>query len=127
MATQSAEVWDLWIAGVASLGISFARGRIAPADVVLVHAAPEELSVDVVDDGGALLARGRGLKRTIGSPMARLHRQGDAISREDIWPRDDDVGRPVILAGGEVGILQRWWNADDQSEWRWSIELYNHR
>jgi hypothetical protein len=32
----------------------------------------------------------------------------------------------VILPGGEIGILTAWWNADDGSEWRWSIELRNH-
>ena len=46
-----------------------------------------------------------------------------ATSRTD----NEDVGRLVLLPGGEVGTLLRWWNADDHSEWRWQIELYNHR
>lgn len=45
---------------------------------------------------------------------------------EDGWPTDADLGRLVILPGGEAGILQAWWNADDRSEWRWSVEFYNH-
>ena len=26
-----------------------------------------------------------------------------------------------------VGRIVAWWNADDGSEWRWQVELYNHR
>lgn len=61
------------------------------------------------------------------TPMARIRRQSDKIIREDIWPEETDYGTPVIVAGGEVGILQKWWNAPDQQEWRWSLEFYNHR
>ncbi|MGH2534880.1 MAG: hypothetical protein ACRDJW_21680 [Thermomicrobiales bacterium] len=50
-----------------------------------------------------------------------------AITRADLWPDESDVGQPVILPGGEIGILLSWWNAADGSEWRWRIELYNHR
>ena len=57
----------------------------------------------------------------------RLTRRQDKIEREDIWPTDGDVGAPVLLPGGEVGILLHWWNAADHSEWRWQIEFYNHR
>jgi hypothetical protein len=32
----------------------------------------------------------------------------------------------VILPGGEVGTLIRWWNTEDGSEWRWQVEFYNH-
>jgi hypothetical protein len=54
-----------------------------------------------------------------------LSRRGDAIEREDIWPTADDLGRLVILPGGEVGTLKEWWHANDHKEWRWQIELYN--
>jgi hypothetical protein len=33
------QIWDLWVPEVAAQGLSFARGRLAAADVVLVHAA----------------------------------------------------------------------------------------
>ena len=33
------------------------------------------------------------------------------------------VGMPVILPGGEVGILKAWWNDDIGQEWRWSVEF----
>ena len=58
--------------------------------------------------------------------MTRLRRTGRDVVREDGWPEKEDIGRPVILPGGEVGILKEWWNAADGSEWRWSVEFYNH-
>jgi len=49
------------------------------------------------------------------------------VTLTDGWPDDSDLGRIVLLPGGEAGVLTAWWHADDRSEWRWSIELYNHR
>ena len=121
------EVWDLWYPDAAAQGLSFARGRLRATDVLLVHAPPDSLRVEVRDDGGALLASGDDLTRTAERPMARLVRNGLAIARFDLWPEEADVGRPVMLAGGEVGMLLTWWNAADGSEWRWQVEFYNHR
>jgi hypothetical protein len=108
-------------------GLSFARGRLDTTDTLIVHAALEKLNVEVRDDEGNLLAKGSNLRRTAGTPMARLQRQGNKITREDIWPTDADYGTPVIVAGGEVGILQQWWNDAGQQEWRWRLEFYNHK
>jgi hypothetical protein len=105
----------------------FARGRLAATDVLLVHAAPDTLDVVVRADNGEVLAQGNGLKRTAERPMARLTVGDGQIAREDRWPADDDIRRPVILPGGEVGILLAWWNAEDGSEWRWQVEFSNHR
>jgi len=124
-ATQ--QVWDLWYPGAAAQGLPFARGRLDAIDVLLVHAAPETVDVSVRGEDGSLLAQGKGLARTAERPMARLTVRDSEIEREDLWPTDEDVGRPVILPGGEVGILIAWWNADDGSEWRWQVEFYNHR
>jgi hypothetical protein len=55
-----------------------------------------------------------------------LNAKGASITREDRWPAESDLGALVLLPGGEVGTLTSWWNADDGSEWRWQIELYNH-
>jgi hypothetical protein len=121
------EIWDLWFPDAAAQGLPFARGRLDHTDVLLVHAAPESLRVEVRDDAGHPLAGGDGLKRTGDRPIARLRRDGDRITREDLWPEDEDIGRPVILPGGETGILKAWWNAPDGSEWRWQVEFYNHR
>jgi hypothetical protein len=121
------EVWDLWYPKAAAQGLPFARGRLDVTDVLLVHAAPDALLVEVRDDGGARLAFGDQLPRTAEPPIARLRREGDRITREDVWPDQSDIGRPVILPGGEVGVLVSWWNAEDGSEWRWRVEFYNHR
>ena len=125
MATH--QIWDLWFPEAAAQGLAFARGRLDSTDVLLVHAAPVTLDVAVRDDRGRMLAEGKGLARTAERPMARLTVRGTRIDRADLWPSDEDVGRPVILPGGEVGILRAWWNAGDGSEWRWQVEFYNHR
>jgi hypothetical protein len=83
--------------------------------------------VAVRGDDGAVLAQGNGLARTAEQPMARLTIRDGRIGREDLWPTDDDLGRPVILPGGEVGVLLGWWNAENGSAWRWQVEFYNHR
>jgi hypothetical protein len=125
MATQ--EIWDLWFPNAAAQGLSFARGRLDSTDVLLVHAAPETLRVEVYSDAGGRLAFGDQLKRTAERPIARLRKVDGTITREDLWPADEDIGRPIILPGGEVGILTSWWNSPDEQEWRWQVELYNHR
>lgn len=124
------EIWDLWIPDVGATGLSFARSRVDRAiagDLVMVHAAPPKLSVTVRRDDGTVVAEGLGLERTKDDPMSFLVRDGSEIRLEERWPTEDDVGRLVILPGGEAGILQRWWHAEDRSEWRWQVELYNHR
>lgn len=127
MQEKAIQVWDLWVPDIAAQGLSFARGRLNATDVLLVHAAPDKLNIEVRGDDGSLLAKGMNLSRTANTPMARIRRQSDKIIREDIWPEETDYGTPVIVAGGEVGILQKWWNAPDQQQWRWSLEFYNHR
>lgn len=121
------EIWDLWFPAAAAQGLSFARGRLDQTDTLIVHAPPPSLRVEVRGDDGELLARGEHLTRTDDRPMARLSRRGAEILRADMWPRAEDLGRPVILPGGEVGILTSWWNAPDGSEWRWQVEFSNHR
>ena len=127
MQTQTIQIWDIWVPDIGAQGLSFARGRLNATDVLLVHAAPEKLNVEVRSDDGSLLAKGSNLARTLNSPMTRLRRQGEKITREDLWPTEADYGSLVIVAGGEVGILQKWWNDADQQQWRWSLEFYNHR
>jgi hypothetical protein len=121
------EIWDLWYPDAAAQGLPFARGRLQATDTLLVHAAPETLRVEVRADDGRLLAHGARLPRTAERPMTRLTRHGAEITREDCWPTEADLNRPVILPGGEVGLLRAWWHAPDGSAWRWSVEFYNHR
>ena len=94
---------------------------------MLVHAAPKKLEVMVRDMQGNVLAQGRDLERKQPGPMSYLVRTGRSITLEDVWPTSADLGRVVLLPGGEAGILKAWWNAEDHSEWRWQVEFYNHR
>ena len=123
------ETWDLWFPEAAAAGLSFARTKVDADDAgdrVLVHAAPPVLEVTVRDEDGKTVAVGTELKRTQPGPMSALIRRGDAIALEDVWPDEGDLGRLVILPGGESGVLKSWWHADDKSEWRWQVEFYNH-
>ena len=121
------ETWDLWFPDAGATGLPFARGRIDPADVLWVHAAPPSLDVAVRDDQERVVASGRQLQRAGERlPLTRLSRRGSTIEREDRWPNQNDLGALVILPGGEVGRLTAWWNASDGSEWRWQVEFYNH-
>jgi hypothetical protein len=122
------ETWDLWLPGPGATGLPFARSRINAADAggrLLVHAAPQRLQVTVTDAAGQVIARGDRLERHQPGPMSFLIRHGATITLEDGWPTEADLGRVVLLPGGEAGILKAWWNADDRKEWRWQLEFYN--
>ena len=121
------QVWDLWVPEMAATGLSFARGRIDPCDVLWVHAAPEMLSVTVRNADDQVEARGSRLRR-VGErlPFTRLARVAATVTREDRWPAEADLGSLVILPGGEVGTFKAFWHASDGSEWRWQVEFYNH-
>lgn len=121
------QIWDLWYPQAAATGMSFARGRLDATDILLVHAPPPALTVEVRSEAGDRLAYAKDLAQTADRPIARLALQGEQIAREDVWPAPEDIGRLVILPGGEVGKLVSWWNAEDGSEWRWQVEFYNHR
>jgi hypothetical protein len=128
MAEQNqTEFWEIWYPRATATGMLVARALIDPTDVVIAHAVPEVMNVEVSSRDGKRLAYGRNLERTLDSPMCRLTREGDVIRREDIWPTEADYGTVVVLPGGEAGILQNWWNAEDHMEWRWQIEFYNSR
>jgi hypothetical protein len=121
------QIWDLWYPQAAATGVPFARGRLDATNVLLVHAAPPMLTIEVRSDSGKRIAYAQDLAQTADRPMARLTVQGESIRREDLWPTQEDIGKMVILPGGEVGQLLSWWNAEDGSEWRWQVEFYNHR
>lgn len=121
------ETWQLWYPGAAADGLLVARGKCDSTEVMWLHAAPDTLRVEVIDDQGRRVAFGDQLEATDDRPMTRLQRKGDQIVREDRWPTEADHGALVILPGGEIGKLTAWWNADDEQSWRWSVEFYNHR
>nr|PZN31289.1 MAG: hypothetical protein DIU80_06335 [Chloroflexota bacterium] len=126
MASSTLEEWDLWYPKAGATGIPFARGRLDPAEVVLVHAAPPLLSVDV-RAGGRLIASGKDLPATDETPIARLTRRGATIEREGLWPGGAFSGGRGLPPGGEVGGLLRGGGPEAHGEWRWRIELYNRR
>lgn len=121
------QIWDLWYSKAGATGIPFARGRLNTTNTLLVHAPPPVLTIEVSSDSGQRLAFAQDLEQTADRPIARLTVQGEHITREDLWPTQNDIGQLVILPGGEVGKLLNWWNAEDGSEWRWQVEFYNHR
>ena len=123
------ETWDLWFPGAGATGMPFARARVDPAvagDRVLVHAAPESLEVVVRNEDGRVVASGQ-VRRGEEGPMSTLVRTGAEVRLEDGWPTQADVGRLVLLPGGEAGVLTAWEHADDRSSWRWSVEFRNAR
>jgi len=93
--------------------------------MLLLHAAPDAVTVEVSDGQGRRLAYGKDLERTESSPICRLRLQGASVVREDCWPGERDIGSVVLLPGGEVGVLKSWWHASDKKEWRWQVEFYN--
>lgn len=121
------QLWDLWYPQAGSTGLAFARGRLAATGMLIVHAPPPSLTVEIRSDMGRRLAYGQDLVQTADRPMAILTRRGNRVTRQDRWPTQADITQFVLLPGGEVGVLTHWWNAEDGSEWRWQVEFYNHR
>lgn len=122
---MAAHTWDLRNPDGGMLGLEFARGVAEATDCMLAHSLPDRVNVTVTDETGKVVAQGDEISADESRPMARLWVRGDRVERENVWPDDSDLGRPVILPGGEVGILRSWWNAEDGSEWRWQVEFSN--
>lgn len=120
-------IWELRNPDGAMLGVEWARGRSEAADVALVHSLPERIDIVVRDEDDHVVATGENLSGDEPTPMARLHVRDGAVSRESVWPTEEDLGRLVILPGGEIATLKSWWNADDGSEWTWQVEFHNSR
>ena len=120
-------IWELRNPDGGSMGLEFARGRMAPHTEVLSHAVPERVDVEVRDGDGRLVASGKDLHDPESTPISRLDIREGRVVRKNVWPGPEDIGKPVILPGGEVGILTSWWNADDHNAWRWTVELSNSR
>lgn len=121
------QYWEVWYPEAAATGTLIGRGQIDPTDKIIFHAAPAVVTVEVSDEDGHRVAYGKNLQKTTESPMCLLKREGDRVVREDFWPTEADYGTVVLLPGGEAGVLQSWWNAPDQKEWRWQVEFYNSR
>lgn len=119
-------MWSIRSRDAAMNGLEFAYATTAGGfRRVLVHAAPERISVEVRDADGKRVVRGDVDRDGAYTPITLLELTETAVGRTEVWPDAEHLGLPVILAGGEVGILQRWEHADDRSWWRWSVEFSN--
>ncbi len=120
-------MWEIRSPEGGAKGLEFARAEMdAIHRTVLVHAAPSAIDVVVTADD-AVVGQVRDLRDDSRStPISRVRLDGSTLTRENVWPTLEDVGLPVILPGGEVGILLSWSNADDGSEWTWRVEFHNH-
>jgi hypothetical protein len=128
MTIEKLHTWEIRYPASGATGIEIARARIDPVDALWVHSVPRTMAVSVRAGDDRLIAHGEPLERDGPSlPMTRLSIHGEAVTREDRWPTDADLGSVVILPGGEAGVLTAWWNAEDGSAWRWSVEFSNSR
>jgi hypothetical protein len=94
------QYWEVWYPKAAATGLLIGRCLIDETDTLLAHAMPDYVSVAVHDESGSRLAYTQDLPRTQESPMTRLRRQADQITREDIWPTEADFGAVVLLPAG---------------------------
>src|SRR4051794_24500908 len=118
--------WDIRSRDGGMNGLEFARCTTAGGFArVLLHAAPASMSVQVTGDDGGTVVHGDADGDGDYSPMTLLE-LGPPLRRREVWPDDDLLGLPVLLPGGEVGVLTAWQHADDRSWWRWSVEFSNH-
>jgi len=119
--------WQLRTRDGGMNGLEFARCTTAGGlSRVLVHAAPARLFVEVLDDADTVVARADAERSGDYSPITLLKIAGGGFRRSEIWPDDGHLGLPVLLPGGEVGVLTAWEHAEDRSWWRWSVEFSNH-
>jgi hypothetical protein len=119
--------WNIRSNDGAMNGLEFARCTTASGyGRVLVHAAPGKARIEIIDADDSLIARADLDRRGEYTPMTLIELDPPVLRRSEVWPNSAMYGMPVLLAGGEVGILQRWQHADDHSWWRWSVEFSNH-
>lgn len=119
--------WNIRSRDGAMNGLEFARCTTAGGfSRVLIHAAPALAQIEIITADDQSLARGDLDRRGEYSPMTLIELDPPALRRSEVWPTEELYGLPVLLAGGEVGILRNWQHAEDRSWWRWSVEFSNH-
>ncbi len=119
--------WDVRSNDAGMNGLEFCRATTAGGfDRVLIHAAPGQAGITITEGDGRIVARADLEREGDYSPMTLIERDGAQLRRREVWPDPEMFGLPVLLAGGEVGILQAWEHAEDRSWWRWSVEFSNH-
>jgi hypothetical protein len=119
--------WNVRSNDGAMNGLEFARCTTAGGfGRVLIHAAPADAKIEIIDGDDTVVARADLQRAGEYSPMTLIELDGPTMRRTEVWPDAGLYGVPVLLAGGEVGILRRWRHAEDRSWWQWSIEFSNH-
>ncbi|MBB3081991.1 hypothetical protein [Geodermatophilus sabuli] len=119
--------WNLRSRDGGMNGLEFARATTAGGfSRVLVHAAPARLQVEVVAEDDSVVVRADSDRDGDYSPITLLQLDGGTVTRSEVWPDAAMQGLPVLLPGGEVGVLTAWEHAEDHSWWRWSVEFSNH-
>lgn len=119
--------WNIRSNDGAMNGLEFARCTTAGGfERILIHAAPAKAKIEIIADDDSVVARADVERVGEYSPMTMIERDGSDLHRSEVWPSDDLYGLPVLLAGGEVGVLLAWRHADDRSWWQWSVEFSNH-
>src|SRR4051794_25542717 len=105
--------WQLRSGDGAMNGLEFTYATTAGGfRRVLVHAAPSQVQVEVRAADDSLVARGEAARDGDYSPMTLLELVDGDVRRSEVWPTSEHHGLPVLLAGGEVGVLQAWQHAD---------------
>ena len=119
--------WSLRSRDGAMNGLEFSRCLTAGGlSRVLVHAAPAQATVEIIDDEHRLIASGDVDRDGEYSPMTELSIDNGRVGRREVWPSDDHNGLAVLLPGGEAGVLTAWRHDDDHTWWQWSVEFSNH-
>jgi hypothetical protein len=119
--------WNIRSRDGAMNGLEFARCTTAGGfRRVLIHAAPAQASIEVFAEDMSVVAHGDVDRQGEYSPMTLVELSDGSCRRREVWPLGEHRGLPVLLSGGEVGILKEWEHAEDHSWWRWSVEFSNH-
>ncbi len=93
--------------------VEFARCTTAGGfNRVLVHAAPEKAKIEIIAADDQVVARGDLDRHGEYSPMTLVELDGSTLHRSEVWPTEEFYGLPVLLSGGEVGLLQKWHHAE---------------
>jgi hypothetical protein len=108
--------WNVRSNDGAMNGLEFARCTTAGGfRRVLIHAAPGQASIEIIDSADHLVARASLAHAGAYTPMTLIELDETARRRREVWPTEDLYGLPVLLADGEAGILQNWRHAADHS------------
>src|SRR3712207_8300687 len=98
--------WELRSRDGGMNGLEFARCTTASGfSRVLVHAAPAQLQLTVVADDDTVVLRADAQRDGAYSPVTLLELDGGQVRRSEVWPGPELYGLPVLLPGGEVGVL----------------------